>query len=272
MENFKWFLDNYLVPIVGVILFLGVAFVAATWIGRVLQRVLERSKLDKTLSRFFGQLARWGVIVLAVIACLGVFGIQTTSFAAVLGAGVLAIGLAFQGSLSNLAAGVMLLIFRPFKVDDTVKVCGEMGVIESVTLFYTMMDTFDNRRLILPNSEIFDSTIENLTHHPTRRVDVPVGVEYGADLDRTREVLLAAARSVEGRLDDPEPGVMLLDLGDSSVNWSVRIWVNTADLWSLREELVRRVKIALDDAELGIPFPQMDVHLDAPEPIAVSRK
>ena len=198
-------------------------------------RALTKIKIEKTLAIFLGKLAKWGLLVLAVIACLGVFGVETTSFAAVIGASALAIGLAFQGSLSSLAAGVMLLIFHPFKVDDVVVVAGQLGKVVSISLFTTEMDTFDNRRIILPNSGIFGANIENITFHPTRRVDVAVGVEYSADIDKTRQVLEAAAKALPGKLDEPEPAVVLLELGASSVDWSVRVWAKTEDYWPVKQ-------------------------------------
>ncbi len=257
---------EYAPPIIGVVLLLVVAYVASGWVGRLVGRLLSKAKVEQTLCRFFGSMARWALMVLALIACLGVFGVETTSFAAVLGAATLAIGLGFQGSLSNLAAGVMLLIFRPFKVGDVVQVSGELGKVAELGLFSTEMDTFDNRRIILPNSGIFGSTVVNFTHHATRRVDIPVGVEYPADLDRTREVLTAAAAGVPKRLEDPPPQIILLKLGNSSVDWQVRVWVKTEDYWDVVDAGTRAVKMALDEAGLGIPFPQMDVHLDAPVP------
>lgn len=254
-------IENYGVPAVTVLIIILVALIVAAWASRTIRAACGKAKIDETLSKFFGTVARWAVLLLAILFCLDKFGINVTSFAVVLGAAGLAIGLAFQGSLSNLASGIMLLTFRPFKVGDAVKVAGELGKIDEVELFTTSMDTFDNRRIILPNSTIFGSVIENISHHPIRRVDVSVGVEYSADLDRTREVLEATANGLEGRLDDPEPQVLLLDLGDSSVNWVVRVWTNSADFWAIRDALTRAVKVSLDEAGLGIPFPQVDVHM-----------
>lgn len=262
MEKIGELVLKYAPPIVGVLVLLIVAYIISGWLGRLLTRMLERAKVEKTLSRFFGNLARWGLLVLALIACLGVFGVETTSFAAIIGASVLAIGLAFQGSLANLAAGVMLLIFRPFKVGDLIAVSGQMGKVHHISLFNTQMDTFDNRRIIVPNSQVFGATIENLTHHPTRRVDVSVGVEYPADVDRTREVLDRAAHSVPGRLEDPPSQIVLLGLGNSSVDWQVRVWTETGNYWDVRDALTRAVKVELNGAGIGIPYPQMDVHFD----------
>jgi small conductance mechanosensitive channel len=266
MEQFLDAVILWAPRVIGVLVFLLIAYMVSGWLGGIVRRALEKAKVDTTLSGFLGSVARWGLLVLAVVACLGLFGVQTTSFAAVIGASALAIGLAFQGSLSNLAAGVMLLIFRPFKADDVVEVSGKLGKIQAISLFATELDTFDNRRIILPNSVVFGSTITNFTHHRTRRVDISVGVEYPADMDRTREVLTAAAHGVPGILTDPAPQVILLNLGDSSVDWQVRVWCNTSDYWTVWDAATRAVKAALDEAGLGIPFPQMDVHLDAPVP------
>jgi small conductance mechanosensitive channel len=190
------------------------------------------------------------------------FGIQTTSFAAVIGAAAFAIGLAFQGTLSNIASGVMLLIFRPFKVSDVINAAGVTGRVIEIGLFTTCFDTLDNRRIFVPNALIFGGTIENVTYHEKRRVDVSVGTDYGADLDEVRAVLERSIASVEGAVDDPEPQIYLLELGGSSIDWSVRVWCMTDDYWPVREATTRAVKIGLDAAGIGIPFPQMDVHVD----------
>jgi small conductance mechanosensitive channel len=247
-----------------VLVLLLIAWIIAGWISRLCVRGMSRAQIDETLTRFVGSLVRWLVLLLAVLSCLSVFDVQTTSFAAVIGAAGLAVGLAFQGTLSNFAAGVMLLLFRPFGIDDVVNVAGQTAKVHSIQLFSVVLDTFDNRRIIVPNSAVFGSTIENITHHPIRRADVDVGVDYSADIDRTREILTEAARSVEGGLEDPEPVIVLLGLGASSVDWSVRVWANSADFGPVKQATIRAVKRALDEAGIGIPYPQMDVHLDSP--------
>lgn len=253
-------LVQFVPKVVGVIVLLIATWIVAGWIGRRVSRAVER-RLDVTLSRFFGNVARYLVLAMGILGCLRIFGFETTSFAAVLGAAGLAVGLALQGTLSNFSAGVMLLAFRPFKVGDVVTVAGVTGKVAEISLFTTDFDTFDNRRVIVPNGSIFGSTIENVTHHDIRRVDVAVGTDYGADLVRVREILDGAAERVEGRLDDPEPAVVLQDLGDSSIGWSVRVWAPTPDYWTVRQALTQAVKEDLDAADVGIPFPQMDVHL-----------
>ena len=247
--------------LLGVLVFLLIARWVAGRLGRTAQRGIEK-KSDPTVARFVGALIRVGIMVIALISCLRIFGIETTSFAAVLASAGLAVGLAFQGTLSSFSAGIMLLIFRPFKVGDVVSVGGNLGTVHAIDLFTTTLDTPDNRRLILPNSSVFGNTIENITWHSTRRVGVDVGVEYTASIDQSREVLLAAANKVEGVLQDPAPAVVLTTLGDSSVNFQVRVWCNTGDFWDVKDALTRQVKLDLDEAGIGIPFPQMDVHLD----------
>ncbi len=255
-------LQDFLMKVMGVIVLLFVAWVAATWLGRLARKAMLKARLDETLTKFFSKFIRWAVLILALLACLGVFGVETTSFAAVIGAAGLAIGLAFQGTLGNFAAGIMLLMFRPFKVGDIVNVAGQTGKVDEVELFTTTIDTPDNRRIIIPNGSVFGSVIENISHHSTRRVDVAVGSDYSADLDETRDILTRVATNVSGRLDDPEPAVVLLELGGSSIDWSVRVWCNSADFWGVKQALTRDVKNALDQAGIGIPFPQMDVHMD----------
>ena len=253
---------SYGTKVVGVIVLILVAWIVAGWVRRLVEKSLTRAKFDLTLARFFSNAARWGILILAILAVLGIFGVQTASFAALLAGAGLAIGLAFQGSLSNFAAGVMLLVFRPFKVGDVVNVGGSVGKVEAIDLFITTLDTPDNRRIILPNGQVFGAVIENITHHPIRRVSVPVGVDYTADIDKTRQVLEEAASKVPGILEDPAPQIFLASLGDSAVDWQVRVWCNTADFFTVLEATVRETKKALDDAGIGIPYPQMDVHVD----------
>lgn len=255
-------LVDYGLRLVGVILLILIGLALARWAQRITRRALDQARIDITLSKFFGRLARWIVLLLVVLAILGVFGIPTASFAVVLGAAGLAIGLAFQGTLSNFAAGVMLLVFRPFKVGDVVTISGVTGTIDEVQIFTTTLDTFDNRRFILPNSGVFGTTIENITHHPKRRVDVAVGTAYSADIQKTRAVLEDAARGVPGRLPDDEISVWLNSLGDSAVLWTVAVWAPTADFFAVKEALIRDVKNALDTAGIAIPFPQVEVHTD----------
>ena len=262
MDGAVGMIVSYGTRLVGVIVLVVVAWIVAGWVQRLIVRRLETTKFDATLAKFFANMARWVILVLAILAALGMFGVETTSFAALLGGAGLAVGLAFQGSLSNFAAGVMLLVFRPFKVGNVVKIAGVIGKVDEIELFFTTLDTSDNRRFILPNSQVFGAVIENVTFHERRRVDVPVGVDYSADVDTTREVLEAAAARIPDILSDPAPKVVLASLGDSAVDWQVRVWCETANYYTVLEASIRETKLALDEAGIGIPFPQMDVHLD----------
>jgi small conductance mechanosensitive channel len=243
--------------IIGVLLILFGALILAGWLKRLVVARLEKTT-DKTLARFLGGMVRWVVLVLAFVGCLGLFGIETTSFAAVLGGASVAIGLAMKGTLSNVAAGAMLLVFRPYKVGDVVKVDGTQGKVDEIGLFTTTLDTPDKRRFIIPNGIIFGDTIENVTFHEERRVDVNVGVGYDADIDETRKVLINACQGLEHI--NGEVVAYLQELGGSSVNWQVRVICPTEHYWEVREAVTRAVKLALDAADIDIPYPNVVVH------------
>ena len=255
-------IQEYALPLVWAILILIATYIIAGIANRAVRNSLNKTKVDQTLARFFGKAAKYLVLTLGVIIALGQLGIEVTAFAAILAAAGFAVGMALSGTLGHFASGVMLLIFRPFKVGDYVKAGGESGTVYEIELFTTALDTPDKRRIIVPNGSIYGSTIENVSHHDTRRAEVAVGVDYSADIDKTREVLDAAAKSVEGVLSDPPHAIVLADLGDSAVNWKVRVWCNSSDYWAVMERTTRAIKMHLDDAGIGIPFPQMDVHMD----------
>lgn len=255
-------LTDYGVRTVGVLVLFIVAIILSRLARSAARKAFERARLEATLAKFFANIIRYLILLVAVLGCLSVFGIETTSFAAILGAAGLAVGLSLQGSLSNFASGVLLLTFRPFKVGDVVNVVGNLGTVDEIELFSTRLITPDNRLLILPNTSIFNNTIENVTAMPTRRVEVKVGVVYGASVDETRRALESAITSVEAVLAEPPSQVMLSELGASSVDWLVRAWVKTEDFWTIREALIRAVKQELAAANIGIPFPQVEVHLD----------
>jgi small conductance mechanosensitive channel len=253
---------EYGTKVIGVLVFVIVAWIVAGMIGNAVRRAGAKRNLDKAVTSFLAQLVKWGLLAAAIVAALGVFGIETTSFAAILASAGLAVGLAFQGSLSNFAAGIMLLTFRPFSVDHVISTGGVVGKVIEIGLFTVTLDTPDNRRIIVPNSTVFGATIENITFHETRRVDVGVGSDYGADLKQTRDVLEKVASSVDNGLSDPAPQVFLKELGGSSIDWVVRVWCETPKYWDVHQALTNDIKVALDEAAIGIPFPQMDVHVD----------
>ncbi len=255
-------IGTWAAKIIGALLGLFIANIVAGMARNAVNKQLTKANFDKTLTRFFANMARYVVLVLAVLAVLGIFGVQTTSFAAVIGGASLAIGLAFQGSLGNFAAGVMLLVFRPFKVGDIIKAAGVDGQVHEISLFTTVLDTLDYRRIILPNGAVFGATIENITHHDARRVFIDVGCDYGADIDATRAALEKAAAAVPDQPEGHAPEVFLAGLGGSSVDWQVRVWCKREAFWDCHQATVRAIKIALDEANIGIPYPTMDVNLN----------
>lgn len=247
---------SYGMKLIGVLFVLWLGF----FIGNKVQSLISHklgAKLDVSLAKFLGNVARWLIVIMALLGCLSIFGIETTSFAAVIGGASVAIGLAFQGSLSNVAAGIMLLIFRPFKVGDVITVAGNTGKVDEIALFVTTLDTPDLRRFVIPNSQIFGSTIENVTFHPERRVDVNVGIDYSADIDKARATLLEAAAKMPGIVGDP--AVVLTGLGASSVDFQVRVVVPTDTFWDVRDALIRECKYSLDNANISIPYPHVTV-------------
>jgi len=258
------------IRLIGAYVLRAVAFIAilvigryvATWVRNLIRGGLDRPSMDTTLTKFAGNFVYYAIFLLAIFAGLETVGVETASFVAVLAAAGFAVGLALQGTLANFAAGVMLLIFRPFKVDDYVEIADEKGFVRDISLFFTRINTRSNRLIIVPNGDIFGSTIENVFANDLVRVDCEVGTDYPADIDATREVLLEAARSVEGRVEEKGEQAALQALGGSSINWEVRVWAKPDDYFRLKQELVRQVKYKLDEAEIGIPYPQMDVHLD----------
>lgn len=251
-------------PIVIAVVLIVIILLVAKWAKSLTVKAITKARVEVTLAKFFGNLVKWAILVMGAVTILQTFGVEATSFAAVLAAMGFAIGLALSGTLGNVAAGVMLLVFRPYRVGDVVNVNGVTAKVDEIELFTTILDTFDNRRIIMPNSEIFGNTIENISHHKTRRVDVAVGTAYEADIDTVRQTLMAAAMAVEGRIEEPAPVVYLNELGDSSISWAVRVWVNASDFWPVKDRLTRDVKYALDKAGIGIPFPQRDLNFSGP--------
>ena len=257
MSPQEWYLlaEHYGLRAALVIVLLTLAWTLAGWLASMVKSSLLRLKFDETLTLFLAKLTWWAVMGLTALTCLSKFGVETTSFAAVIGAGGLAVGLAFQGTLSNFAAGAMLLIFRPYKVSDSVTIAGYTGKVAEIELFTTAIDTSDNRRVIIPNSKIFGTVIENITYNRTRRVDVAISVPAAADIDETRRVLLEAAVATQGTLLNPPPAATLNDISAAKVDWSVGVWCGTAEVGDVRQALLREIKLHLDRADLENPRP-----------------
>jgi small conductance mechanosensitive channel len=246
-----------------------VAAIAILVIGRIVvgilaglvRRLMRRADTDETLARFVVSLTRIGLLTFVFIAALAALGIQTASFVAVIGAAGFAIGFAMQGSLSNFASGVMLIVFRPFKAGNYVEVAGTSGSVEQVSIFNTILKTPDNKKVIIPNSKITGDTITNYSAMDTRRLDLVFGIGYGDDIKKAKDTLWELLKADERVLKEPEPTVAVLELGDSSVNFAVRPWVKTSDYWAVYFDLTEKVKLTFDERGISIPFPQQDVHM-----------
>ena len=228
---------------------------------RGLRNVMRRQEVDKTLETFVTNLVRMVLLVVVVIAAIGQRGIETTSFIAIFGAAGLAVGLALQGSLSNFAAGVLIVLFRPYRVGDFVEAAGISGSVEKVQILTTVLKTGDNKQIIVPNGQIMDSIITNYSANDKRRVDMVVGVSYGDDLDKVRSTIQELVAADERILAEPACTIAVSALADSSVNFVVRPWVNTADYWNVMFDLTEAIKKRFDKEGISFPFPQQDVHL-----------
>lgn len=237
-----------------VVLILGWWFAARA--GSTLRaRVNKTPGIDPTLGNFVASATKWGILLVVVIAVLGIFGIPATSLVAVMGAMSLAIGLALQGTLSDLAAGVMLVIFRPYKLGQYVDIGGTAGTVKDINLFVTELATPDNVQIIVPNGQAWGSVITNFSAHDTRRVDLVFGIDYGDDAGKAMEIILDIAKADARILDDPEPWVRVTNLGDSSVDLTARLWVKAEDFWDVKFETTRTVKEAFDAGGISIPYP-----------------
>ncbi|SFR01738.1 small conductance mechanosensitive channel [Poseidonocella sedimentorum] len=233
-----------------------VGLVVSGWVKRRILRLGARTRhFDPTLANFLANVARYAVLALALIFVLSRFGIETTSLAALIGAAGLAIGLALQGTLSHLASGVMLVAFRPIQIGQFVEAAGQSGTVSNISLFTTELTTVDNVQLILPNGEVWGNVIKNYSAHPTRRCDLVVGVSYDADLKRAETILWELIRADARVLAEPEPFCKVTNLGDSSVDFTLRLWCSADDLWGLKFDMTRAIKDAFDANGIGIPFP-----------------
>lgn len=262
VERIMPLIVEYGLSVIGAILILIVGWVIAGWAKRKTMKKAQASeKVDKTLVPIFAQAVRILILIITLLAVLNQFGVQTTSIVAVLGASALAVGLALQGTLSNVAAGVMLLILRPFKVGDAVDIGGTAGVVDSIGLFTTEMHTFDNVGVSMPNSNVWGNEIKNFNAFDTRRVDMVFGIGYDDDIDKAMEIIKEVLDSDERVLDDPEPLIVVGNLGDSSVDITVRPWSKASDYWGLKFDVTKTIKEKFDANEITFPYPQRDVHM-----------
>ena len=241
IDTITFFITNYSLKIVGAILILIIGKWLSRYLSKLLGKILEKNKVEKTLTSFLGNITYYSLLLMVLIAAAGQLGINTTSFLTIVGAAGLAVGLALKDSLSNFASGVMLILFRPFKVGDYVTAGGQSGTVESIDIFNTVLKTPDNQIVIVPNSSITADVITNVNAKPTRRIDLVV----------------ADSRI----LSDPAPTIAVSELADSSVNFVVRPWVKTGDYWTVRFDLTEKIKLTFDEKSISFPYPQQDVHM-----------
>ena len=261
LQKIYEYLATYWLQVIGAIVILVVGRWLAKLISKLIAKAMKRAKTDDTLTNFVKNLSYIALLVFVVIAAMNKLGINTTSFAVILGAAGLAIGFALQGSLANFAAGIMLIIFKPFKVGDFVELAGKKGTVQEIQIFNTILNSPDNVRVIIPNGQVTGSNILNYTVNGTRRVDLVVGVSYDDDLKKAKQVIEHVLAEDNRILADPPTTVAVSELGDSSVNFVVRPWVKTADYWDVYFNITGNVKIALDKNGITIPYPQRDIHM-----------
>jgi len=244
-----------------------VIFIVGRWVAKAIknltEKVMRKKKVDVTLISFIGDLTYFILLAFIIIAALNQLGIQTTSFIAILGAAGLAVGLALQGSLANFAAGILMIIFCPFKVGDYIEGAGVAGTVESIQIFTTNLVTPDHKTVIIPNSKLTGDNITNWSSKGTRRVDLVVGISYGDNVDKAKQIIIDVLSKDDRILKDPAPVVAVKELADSSVNFVVRPWVNTSDYWKVYFDTIEIIKERFDEEGVSIPFPQRDVHLYA---------
>ena len=262
-------LSDYAIPwgvkiAIALLIFI-VGRIVVSAVVKIVEKLMRNSEMDEMLVRFLSSILRWVLLLFVVIAALSQLGIDTTSLIALLGAAGLAIGLSLQSSLSNFAAGVMIIVFRPFSKGDFVEIAGAMGVVDNINIFTTTMTTPDNKEIIVPNGSVLANNITNFSARDTRRVDMVFGISYDDDLRKAKQILQDIISADDRVLADPAPVIALGELADSSVNFIVRPWVNAEDYWSLLWDTTETVKLKFDEAGISIPYPQMDVHMNKGE-------
>ncbi|WNO59574.1 mechanosensitive ion channel domain-containing protein [Rheinheimera sp. MMS21-TC3] len=266
-EITKFFQENnevilgYFVQFIAAIVIFYIGRIVAKVVKRLMERALLARSVDKAVVSFMASIVYAVILIATVLMALSQIGVETTSFIAILGAAGLAIGLALQGSLANFASGILIMLFRPFKSGDYIDAGGIAGTVDKIEIFQTLMTTPDNKRVIVPNAKITGGAITNYSSEPTRRVDLLIGIAYDADLRQAKKILEDILSADDRILPTPKPVIAVAALADSSVNIHVRPWVNAADYWGVYWDTLEKIKLTFDDNGIGIPFPQMGVHI-----------
>jgi small conductance mechanosensitive channel len=250
---------TWLVNVAVAIAIILVGRIAVRWAIKMLGKMMARSEVDQILINFVSSIAKAVLLLLLIIAALNQVGVDTTSLIALIGAAGLAVGLALQNSLQNFAAGVMMIVFRPFKLGDFIEAGGVVGVVEQISIFSTILKTGDNREIIVPNGQIYADAITNYSARETRRIDMVFGIGYDDDLLEAKKLMESILSAHELVLSDPAPVVAISELADSSVNFNVRPWVKSGDYWGVRAELIEQIKLAFDENDISIPYPHLSI-------------
>lgn len=265
LENPQELIAAYVIPwsinIVTALIIFVIGRMVAKLIVKAVRKVLQKSNVDAALLGFLGNILYAVLLIVVVLAALEQLGVKTTSLLAIFATAGLAVGLALKDQLSNFAAGVMLIMFKPFKVGDFVEAGGTSGVVEAINIFNTLMRTGDNREITVPNSQIFNGTITNVTARDTRRIDLTIGIGYSDNIGQAKNVLKEILDNENRILSEPAPAILVSELGESSVDFAVRPWVKASDYWAVRSDLLEKIKTEFDARGISIPFPQRDVHL-----------
>jgi small conductance mechanosensitive channel len=258
-------LNTYVIPWGTKVVMALLVFIIGRWVAKALtstlRKVMTKSQVDPMLVSFLGNIANAALLAVVVLAALEQLGVNTTSALAILGAAGLAVGLALKDSLASFAAGVMLIIFRPFRLGDFIEAGGVSGVVEDIRIFHSVLKTGDNREITMPNAQIYSGTIVNYSARDTRRIDLVIGIGYDDNIKQARDLVGQILQADDTVLNDPEPTIMLLELGESSVDFAVRPWVKSSDYWTTRAALLEAIKIRFDEEGISIPYPQRDLHM-----------
>ncbi len=265
LNEYQKLLEMYALPwaikIVAAIAIFIIGRIVARLIVKAVKKIMIKANIDETLRDFLGNIIQTILTIVIVIAALEQLGINTSSVLAIFAAAGLAIGLAFKDSLSNFAAGIMVILFKPFKLGDYIEAAGISGVVESIRIFNTVMRTGDNREITVPNAQIYGGIITNYSARDTRRIDLVIGIGYNDNIGTAKNIIETIINQDKRILNDPEATIMVLELGASSVDIAVRPWVNSADYWAVRADLLQTIKETFDSSGISIPYPQQDIHM-----------
>lgn len=262
IEKLSSMLTTYIPKVIGAILALIIGFIVIGWIVNIVKKAMKKRAIDPSISSFLGSFVEVGLKIMLLLSVAGMFGVETTSFIAIFGALAFAVGMALQGSLGHFASGILILIFKPYKVGDLVTLGGATGVVQEIQMFNTVLYTPDNKKVIIPNGVVTGGIITNISGQGTIRVDMTFGIGYNDDIDKARKIIKQVAANCPTVLQDQPVDILVSELADSSVNFAVRPWANSEHYWDVYFYMHEHIKKEFDKEGVSIPFPQMDVHMD----------